>query len=69
MLKFIRNSKSKGVTEVKGITFHKGNGKPYIAQLSMYNSKTKKMTHYFIGSFKTLKESKKARVKFILELL
>ncbi len=68
MIKNIRNSKSKGVTNLKGITLMKNN-KPYVAQLSIYNPKTKNMTHYAIGSYYTLKEAKNARISFILELL
>ena len=67
MIKIIKNSKSKGITKLKGITKIK-ESKPFRAQVSIYDNKTQKMIHHYVGVYYTIKEAKKARIKYILEL-
>jgi hypothetical protein len=68
MVRFIKNSKSKGETGVKGIVYRKKRN-DFLAKISYYNSKTSKTEHIHVGNYKTLKEAKKARIDCILKLL
>lgn len=73
MLKWIKNSKSniKTKTGYKGIVKN-ATGK-YVAEinirLSSGKNKPKKVGYINIGTFDTLKEAKKARVEYIINLL
>ena len=73
MLKWIKNSKSnyQSKTNYKGIQLDV-NG-DYIAKVTVRiangHNKPKQVKHIVLGTFKTLKEAKEKRVKYILSQL
>lgn len=68
MIRFIKNSRSKGSTGVKGIVY-RAERKDFLVKVSYYDKTTMKTKHLSVGNYKTLKEAKTARINYILNLL
>ena len=72
MLKNVKNSKGPGISGFKGIvkipTGYRAEVNITVDD-SKSNSEGKKRNRFYLGTFPTIKKAKKARLKFILEML